>query len=170
MVSYFLIVLNIYTISDFHISQTFNSYQSSKASKCPNPHPPHPPLDKNTFPAEVFRLIIKYISPATLPSARLVSRSWALLILEVLFAQRGFSTSPFKNGMQRLEEVAQTIAMPPIYHLNIGLGIVDSRRLGLDILRNTPSVLLAKMSKDEKTRWLRDQLLVASDRYLRYCR
>ncbi|TGO22262.1 hypothetical protein BPAE_0175g00050 [Botrytis paeoniae] len=123
-----------------------------------------------SIPTETFRLIIKYIDPATLPSARLVSRNWALLILEVLFAQRGFSMSPFKNGMQRLEEVAQTIAMPSIYHLNIGLGIVDSRRLGLNILRNTPSVLLARMSKDEKTRWLRDQLLVASDRYLRYCR
>ncbi|KAF7932413.1 hypothetical protein BELL_0324g00090 [Botrytis elliptica] len=123
-----------------------------------------------SIPTETFRLITKYIDPATLPSARLVSRSWAPLMLEVLFAQRGFSISPFKNGMQRLEEVAQTIAMPSIHHLDIGLGIVDSRRLGLHILRNTPSVLLAKMSQDERTRWLRDQLLGESDKYLRYCR
>ncbi|KAF7935190.1 uncharacterized protein EAE97_008097 [Botrytis byssoidea] len=92
------------------------------------------------------------------------------LMLEVLFAQRGFSISPFKTGMQRLEEVGQTIAMPSIHHLNIGLGIIDNHRLGLKIVRNTPSVLLAKMSQDAKRRWLRARLLVAADDYLRYCR
>ncbi|KAF7889000.1 hypothetical protein EAF00_009300 [Botryotinia globosa] len=122
------------------------------------------------IPTEIFRLITKYIDAATLPSARLVSRNWAPLVLEVLFAQRGFSISPFKNGMQRLEEVGQTIAMPSIYHLNICLGIVDNRRLGLTILRNTPSVLLARMSQDAKRRWLRARLLIAANEYLRYCR
>ncbi|THV55135.1 hypothetical protein BGAL_0013g00200 [Botrytis galanthina] len=122
------------------------------------------------LPTEIFRLITKYIDAATLPSARLVSRNWAPLMLEVLFAQHGFSISPFKNGMQRLEEVGQSIAMPSIYHLNIGLGIVDSRRLGLNILQNPLSVLLAKMSQDAKRRWLRARLLVAADDYLRYCR
>ncbi|KAF7944229.1 hypothetical protein EAE96_010631 [Botrytis aclada] len=122
------------------------------------------------IPTETARLIVKYIDQDTLPAARLVSRSWAPLILEVLFAERGFFISPFKNGMQRLEEVAQTIAMPSIHHLDIGLGIVDSHRLGLNILRKTPPVFLTKMSKDGKIWWLREQLLGASDNYLRYCR
>ncbi|TGO84472.1 hypothetical protein BPOR_0501g00060 [Botrytis porri] len=125
---------------------------------------------RRRIPTETFRLIIRYLDAANLPSARLVSRSWALLMLEVLFAERGFSISPFKNGMQRLEEVAQTIAIPSIQHLNIGLGVIDSYRLGLNILRNTPAIFLAKKSNDEKARWLREKLLVASDDYLRYCR
>ncbi|KAM0137124.1 hypothetical protein ACHAO1_004299 [Botrytis cinerea] len=119
---------------------------------------------------ETAHLIMSFVDQATLPAARLVSRSWEPLMLEFLFEERGFSMSPFKNDMKRLEEVTQTVAMPSIHHVDIGLGIVDSRRLGLNILRNASSVLLSKMSKDEKKRWLRDQLLVASDRYLHYGR
>ncbi|TEY52014.1 hypothetical protein BOTCAL_0261g00140 [Botryotinia calthae] len=133
-------------------------------------HSPQEYFPERGITTETARLIMSFVNQATLPAARLVSRSWEPLMLEFLFEDYGFSMSPFKNDMKRLEEVTQTIAMPSVHHVDIGLGIVDSRKLGLDILRDASSVLLSKMSKDEKKRWLRDQLLVASDRYLRYCR